>query len=422
MKTIYLYFILFLLSQTSLKAQSVPQIFQGATIHLGNGQTIENGYLVIADGKIQLCSKQLDVLYKNANYIDLKGKHIYPGLIAMSNMMGLNEIEAVRATLDFRETGEINPNVRSLIAYNTDSKILPTAVANGILFTQAVPQGGVFSGTSSVMRTHAWNWEDAVIKQDDGVHLNWPEQYYGYGNSPEQEAAQAQKLTAELAQLTTFFESAQQYANFNPPTTINIRLEAMKPVLAGKSKLYVHASSAKTILSVLQFFKQYPAIQIVLVDATDAWQVKEIIKDRSIPVVFNNVHQLPKHNHSAIDQPYKTVAELVKAGITVAIGHNGYWEVRNLMFNAGTAVAFGLTKEEALQCITLNPAKIMGIDSRIGSLEKNKDASFVVTSGDLLDMQNSLVERVVLDGKEINLNNQQVQLYQKYLEKYGIKE
>jgi imidazolonepropionase-like amidohydrolase len=419
--TIYLSTLLILLQVKNSIAQQSPILFQGATIHVGNGAIIENGYLGIAQGKIGLCSTQLDSLFTKAVRIDVTGKHIYPGLISLNNMMGLNEVEAVRATLDFKEVGELNPNVRSLIAFNTDSKIVPTALANGILYTQPVPQGGLISGTSSLMRTTGWNWEDAAYKIDDGIHLNWPEENSYSGWWAEPGSAQQQKVEKEIKTLNEFFDQAQQYANTATPSVFNARLNAMKGVFKQSQNVYIHVSEAKSIATAIVFFNQYPAINIVLVDATDAWQVKELIKEKNIPIVFTNVHQLPKHYHSAIDQPYKTVSQLVKEGITVAIGHNGYWEVRNLMYNAGTAVAYGLTKEEALQCITLNAAKIVGVAQSIGSLEKTKDASFVISSGDILDMPTSIVERAFMDGTELNLDNQQKQLYKKYSDKYNLK-
>jgi len=402
-------------------AQSVPTIIEGATIHTATGKVIEDGYLGFAEGKIFLCAAKMDGMYKNAIIIGAKGKHIYPGIICMGSMLGLNEIEAVRATLDFKETGDINPNVRSLIAYNTDSKILPTALSNGILFTQSVPQGGLVSGTSSLMRTHAWNWEDAAIKTDDGVHVNWPQEYSYKGWWAEPGNSQKEKIENELNDLKQFLQQSLQYSQQAKPEVFNARLDAMKEVMKGTKNIYIHANDAKTIIAAITYCTQFPLVKIILIDAADAWQVNALLVKHKIPVVFTNVHQLPKHNHSNLHQPYKTVAELVKSGITVAIGHQGYWETRNLVFNAGTAAAYGLSKEQALQCITANPAKIMGIDNRIGSLEKGKDASFIISTGDILDMRTSIVETIFLDGKGVDMNNHQKQLYQKYLDKYNLK-
>jgi imidazolonepropionase-like amidohydrolase len=405
---------------TNTYAQQQPLLIKGATIHIGNGNLLPNGTLAIVSGKIVYCGR--DTSIAGATVLDAKGKHLYPGIFCLSTMMGLNEIEAVRATLDFRETGEINPNVRSLIAYNTDSKILPTALTNGILFTQAVPQGGIVSGTSSLMRTTGWNWEDAAYKADDGVHLNWPEENVYSGWWAEPGNARQQKIERELKVIETFFSQAQSYAAIAQPKPFNARLHAMKGVMNGTQRLYVHASGAQSIVAALHFFRTYPSIKLVLVDAEEAWMVADIIKEQKVPVVLNNIHRLPKHNHSDIDQPFKTAAILVNAGVTVAIGHNGYWETRNVMYNAGTAAAYGLTPEQALQCITLNAARVCGVDQTLGSLEAGKDASFILSEGDVLDMRNSKILKIFMDGAEVNVNAEQYGLYQKYMNKYQLKD
>ncbi len=405
---------------TNVHAQQTPLLIKGATIHVGDGRVFTNGTMVVASGKIIYCGQ--DTSIAGAAVLDATGKHLYPGIFCLSNMMGLNEIEAVRATLDFRETGELNPNARALIAFNTDSKILPTALSNGILFTQAVPQGGIISGTSSLMRTTGWNWEDAAYKADDGVHLNWPEANVYTGWWAEPGNARQQKTERELKVIEEFMRQAQSYAASAKPTPFNARLQAMKGVMEGTQRLYVHASGAQTIAGALQFFKAYPKLKLVLVDAEEAWMVADMIKEQHVPVVLNTIHRLPKHNHSDIDQPFKTAAMLMNAGITVAIGHNGYWETRNVMFNAGTAAAYGLTPEQALQCITLNAATVCGVDQTLGSLEVGKDASFLLTEGDVLDMRTGKMVKVYMDGSEVDFSNEQQALYQKYMNKYQLKE
>ena len=370
-----------------LSAQKMTTIIIGATIHVGNGEIIENGVVVLSNGKIETVGKTLSTLYKNAKTIDAKGKHIYPGLIGMNTIVGLNEIDAARATRDFNEQGSVNPNVRALIAYNTDSKIIPTLVFNGILFTQVVPQGGLISGTSSLMKTQGWNWEDAAYKKDDGVHINWPE-FNPYGNAEEQKA----HIEKEIQQLSDIFEQAEQYSKLQKPETFNARLNAMKPLFSSQAKLYVHVNSAKGI-----------------------------IKENNIPVVLTNIHRLPQRSAEDVDQPYKTAAQLMKAGILVAISRSGSWEARNLAFNAGTTASYGLNKEEALSTITLNAAKIMGVDAQMGSIEKGKDASIMICSGDVLDMRTNTIEQAFILGEDVDLSSQQKALADKYLKKLGLK-
>ncbi len=410
--------LLFAVGLNLLKAQQLTTIITNATLHIGNGQLIEKGVLVMEKGKIVDIGKSQTSFYKNAKVIDASGKHIYPGIICMNNFMGLNEIDAVRATHDYDENGQMNPNARSLIAYNTDSKIVPTATFNGILFTQCVPQGGVISGTSSLMKTTGWNWEDAVYKADEGIHLNWPEMNVGQDT----DGSRAKNLEKRVNEIKEFFAEAQQYSKLQKPESFNARLDAMRGLFNRTENLYLHVQFAKSIISSINYFKQnYPDIKLVLVGATDAYLLIDLIKTYSIPVVLSNIHRLPSHSFEDVDQPYKTPSLLYKEGIEVAIGQAGSWEARNVMYTAGTAAAYGLSKEEALQCISLTPAKIMGVDKQIGSLETGKDASFLISEGDLLDMKSSKVEAAYLQGEAIDLKNDQVKFYEKYKKKYGLK-
>ncbi len=398
-------------------AQQQVTIITGATIHVGNGTVIENGIIVFNQGRIVDIGKTMSSMYKNARVIDAAGKHIYPGIICMNNIMGLNEIDAIRATRDYNENGLMNPNARTLIAYSTDSKILPTAIFNGILFTQAVPLGGSISGTSSLMKTSGWNWEDAVVKADEGIHLNWPGMYAGIVS----DANRMKQIEKQLQEIKFYFAEAAQYSKTSKPETVNSRLEAMRGLFNGSKNLYIHTESAKGIASSITYFKQqFPQIKLVLVGASDAYQLIDLIKQYNIPVVMNNIHRLPAHSFEDVDQPYKTPGILVHAGIKVAIANTGSWEARNVMFNAGTAAAYGLNKEEALQCITLNPAGIMGVEQQIGSLELGKDASFIISEGDILDMKSNKISAAYLFGEIVELYNDQQRLYEKYMKKYGL--
>ena len=398
--------------------QTKTTIIQNATLHIGNGQVIENGVLVLEQGKIAFVGNSLQTLYKNAEVIDAKGKHVYPGLIAMNTILGLNEIDAVRATRDFSETGLFNPNVRSLIAYNTDSKILPTATFNGILYTQPVPLGGIISGSSSLMKTHAWNWEDAAVATDEGVHINWPGMNVTAHASDEAEKQQ-KRIDETIAKIEDFFLAAQQYHAAASPE-FNARLQAMKGVLLGKQTLYLHADEAKSIIGGIQFFKtKFPTIKLALVGGAESYLVIDFLKSQNVPVILGNLHALPLKRADDVDQPFKTPAQLMAAGIKVVLTREGSWEARNLPFVAGTAAAYGMDKEQALRCITLNAAEVLGVSDKIGSLEKGKDASIVICEGDILDMRTNVMVYAFLCGELIDLKNEQVKLSEKYMKKYG---
>lgn len=411
-------FAILVLGETA-KSQDVT-IFSNATIHTGTGTVIPNGYLVINNGKIVDVGDKLNTLYKNARVVDVSGKHIYPGLFALNNYVGLNEIDAVRATKDYTETGMFNPNVRALVAFNTDSKILPTLSFNGILYTQSVPQGGIISGSSSLFKTQGWNWEDAVVLADDGIHLNWPGEI-APARKPRDE--KNNQIKEHLNQLETFFSSCEAYFKLTNPVDINLKYEAMRPVFEGKANLYIHASTVKSIIAAVNFFKEnYPSIKLVLVEAGEAWKITDVLKKHNIPVILTNIHRLPRYNHDDVDEPFKSASVLVQAGILTAIGHTGSWEARNIMFNAGTTAAYGLTKEQALQLITYNAAVIVGVQNKAGSLQTGLDASFIVCNGDIFDMKESIVTEAYINGEPVDLKNHQYMLYKKYLDKYKLSE
>lgn len=408
------YSIFFLLCLSGF-AQQVPVIIQGATIHVGNGKVISNGIIAFDSGKLVLVDSIMRSSYKNARVINATGKHIYPGLILLNTYLGLNEIDAVRATRDYNETGEINPNVRSLIAYNTDSKVVPTAKFNGITHMQVVPQGGLVSGTSCVVKTEANNWEDAAVVAEDGVHMNWPEINHYTNNKSEQQ----KRISEQQEKLHELLIATKQYANKSAQAEVNLRLQAMQGVLNGSKKLYIHANTPKGILEVIAFGKFHQLSNVVIVTGSESYLVADEIKQSGYPVIVNLIHSLPAHNQTDVDQPYKTVAQLVNKGIVTSIGFSGSWESRNVMFTAGTCAAYGITPEQALQLVTQNAAQLCGA-TQLGTLEVGKSATLVISEGDILDMRTSQVVQIFIDGVEASMNNSQTELYKKYSERYQI--
>lgn len=409
-------FILLSCIVVELSAQKIPVVIQGGTIHIGNGQIINNGLIAFDGGKIVFVDSVMKSSYKNARIVDAKGKHIYPGLILLNTILGLNEIDAVRATRDYDETGEINPNVRTIIAYNTDSKLTPTALFNGVLYMQVIPQGGLVSGKSCVVKTQAMNWEDAAVKQEDGVHINWPEANRFAGNIAEQET----RLSNQRNKLHQLFKETAQYRIKPVNAPVNLKLQAMVAVLEGSQCLYIHTANAKGILEALTFAQVHKVPKVVLVTNENAVAVAEEIKKANASVIINNVHSLPAYAHSAVDQPFKTVAQLLEKGVLVAIGQSGSWESRNVMFNAGTCAAYGINREQALKLITLNAATVLGVETKLGTLETGKQASLIVVEGDILDMKSSRITNAFIDGEELDIENDQTELYKKYSKRYGL--
>ena len=408
------------------KPQTKKIVISGATIHIGNGQVIENGFISFDNGKITAIGNNSDVkTTSDAQLINATGKHIYPGFISPVTNLGLVEFESVKATLDFQEIGNMNPHIRSIVAYNTDSKVQPTLRSNGVLMAQVTPEGGTISGSSSVVQLDAWNWEDALIKKDDAMHINWPaiprfRGGFGGGRMSFSADAMTERTQAAIAELDNFFTQAKAYIEGEKPAVTNTRFAAMRNLFNGKQNLFINASGQKDIVAAVNFAKKY-GIHPVIVGGSEAYLVTDFLKENNVAVVVSKPHSLPNNIDDDVNMPYKNAAILANAGVTVVVSIDGYWKQINLPFMAGTVAAWGLGKEKALQTITLNTAKVLGIDKTTGSLEIGKDATLFISAGDALDMKTNKVERAFIQGRDINLDNLHKQLDRRYSEKYGIK-
>jgi imidazolonepropionase-like amidohydrolase len=361
---------------------------------------------------------------------DCSGQHIYPGLILSSSQLGLVEVNSVRATQDATEIGMINSNIRSIVAYNTDSKVINTLRTNGILLANIVPDGGVISGSSSVVQLDAWNWEDAAYVTDHGIHFRMPSLltrrggggrggFGGFGQ--QQQGDPVQRALGQIEEVKTFFKEAKAYSTIAKPMPVNLKYEAVKGLFTKKKKLFIHCNIVKEMLVAIDFVKEF-GFDVVIVGGADSWRIAPMLKEHNIAVILDQMHSLPTMMDDDVDQPYKTPALLQEAGVMFAINdEDGNSRYRNLPFNAGTAAAYGLTKEQALSAVTLNAAKILGIDKLTGSIEKGKDANIVVSKGDLLDMRTNNITRAYIQGREIKLEDKHKQLADRYEYKYGIK-
>jgi imidazolonepropionase-like amidohydrolase len=424
------YAIIFLFSETAMAQNPTPALPQSKSIllingiaHLGNGLVIENSAIGFKDGKLTLVADATTLRLAAGAYdttINCGGKHIYPGFIALNTELGLREIELVRSTNDQTETGKLNPSSRTAIAYNTDSKVIPTVRNNGVLLAQVCPNGGIISGSSSVVELDAWNWEDATYKMDEGIHLNFPSlRIYGSGDAVK-DGEQVERSQKNITDLKTFFSQAKAYS-LSQPEEKNLHFESMRGLFDKSKKLYIRCNDVKEIIAAINFCKEF-GMQMVLVGGNDAWRITNLLLENNIPVIINKTHNLPSRDDEEVNMPYQLPAMLHNKGVQVAIANDGYWQVRNLGFQAGTSVAHGLPKEKALEAITLTPAKILGIDNTVGSIEQNKDATLFISSGDALDMLGNKVEMAFIRGKQIDLDDVQKQLYRKYMSKYGLKE
>lgn len=414
------------------KKQNTDIVITNATVHTGTGQVLEGVNIVIKDGKIAAVGKGATGS-ADAQVVDAKGKQVYPGLILPTSTLGLVEISAVRASNDSREIGDMNPNIRSIVAYNTDSKVINTLRSNGILAANIVPQGSFLAGSSSVVQLDAWNWEDAAVKSDAGMHLFMPSLMarpsFGRGGFGGQGGPNAggqsdpvKEGLEKIEQLKAFFREAKAYNGSVAKEETNLKYESVKNLFTRQQKFYVHANTVKQMLVALDFVKEF-GFDMVIVGGSESWQIANLLKQNNVAVILQQMHSLPTTTDDDVDQPYKTAAALQKAGVLFSISDDdSQTRGRNLAFNAGTAATYGLNKEEALAAITLNAAKIMGVADKTGSIEVGKDANIIISTGDILDMGTSNVTEAFIQGRKINLDDKQKQLNDRYEQKYELKQ
>jgi imidazolonepropionase-like amidohydrolase len=402
-----LFFFAFIWSAT-LSAQRI--LLLHGTAHIGNGNILESAAIGVVNDRITFVKNSLTQTFAKQDWdtiINCNGQHFYPSLVSANNTLGLTEIDAVRATRDFNDVGDWNPHVRAQIAYNVESKVVETTRTNGVLLVQATPRGGWISGSSAVMKLSGWNWEDATVLADDGIHLNWP-------YDPKNYAAQKRDIYS-------FFELAKTYATDRDDQVSDLRLEAMKACFVANKRVYIHAESIQQIVDIIDFAASFQLAFPVIVGGRDAHLVGAKLRDSNIPIMLSRVHSLPSREDDLTFLPYQMPSLLKAQGIPFCIQNDGDMQpmnTRNLPFQAGTTMAYGLTAEEALKSVSLSVCQIMGIDKDYGTLEAGKKATFFVSKGPALDMRTNQLTTILVDGKLVLTTNFQEQLYLKYRQKY----
>jgi len=430
MKNLYIIFIAVFSFTGGILAQQTPGSTQteavtitGATAHLGNGEVIENSIIIFENGKLtQVQDASTGNIQTRGKVINAEGKHVYPGFIAPNSTLGLVEISSVRATDDEEEVGEMLPHIRSLIAYNAESKIVESMRPNGVLIGQITPRGGTISGTSSIVQFDAWNWEDAVMKEDDGLHINWPNSFTRgrWWEGEPRGMKPNEDYSEEVQELTRFFKESKAYLA-GDRNLVHLPFGSMENVFNGKKKVYIHVDGEKEILDALDFKTEQGLNDIVLVGANDAHKIADKIKAANVAVLAMRPHSTPNQDDEDYDFSYKNAKILFDAGILVALESSGSMETmntRNLPFYAGTVAGTGMDKEDALKLITSNTAKILGIDDIAGTLEQGKDATLFISEGDALDMRGNVITNAWIQGREVSLESHQTELYERYSEKF----
>ncbi|WDI41961.1 amidohydrolase family protein [Bremerella sp. P1] len=379
-----------------------PVAIVGATIHPVSGPAIKQGVLVFEKGRITAVGDKVPVP-KGAQVIKANGKHVYPGMFEPYSRIGLTEISSVRASNDYRESGSLNPNVKAHVSVDPDGEIIPVTRSNGVLLTMTAPAGGLISGQSAVLQLDGWTYEDMTVLPRAGMIISMDSQ-------------------EEKERLAEFFDEARRYNQGQEAKSKilhDARLESMDKVLSGEQPIIIHADRANDITRAITFATEQE-VKLVIFGGYDAPQCRELMKKYDIPVIVSAIHRNPRRRDDPYDAAYTLAKRLQDAGIRFCI--SGYersnaWNVRNLPYHAATAVAFGLSKEEAMRAITLSPAEILGVADKVGSLEKGKDATLILCDGDPLEAATQ-IQSAWIAGKPVDLSNKQTMLYEKYQQKY----
>ncbi|NQV38660.1 MAG: amidohydrolase family protein [Candidatus Marinimicrobia bacterium] len=425
---IFAFAVIFASDQIPAPAQEKPILIQNGTLHTVSHGVLEHTDILFENGIITRIDDNI-VPNPEMEVIDAGGKHIYPGLIASVSTLGLVEVSAVRATVDYDEVGDMTPEVRANVSYNPDSELIPITRSNGVLFVNTMPTGGRLTGQSSLMMMDGWTWEDATLNHPTALHVNWPDMWIDTNpNSKTPVSEQEENRRKALKELNELIDRVRQYQKIidNPPKSRphdvahDLRLEAMIPYANGEKPFFIHAFDARQIETAVHWsIKQN--VKIVIVGGWDAWRVTEILKEHQIPVIIEGTLRTPWRRNSDYSEAYALPAWLYEAGVSFCISTAGNAfqaaHVRDLPNHAAMAAAFGLPMDVALRSITLSAAEILGVDDQIGSLDIGKDASLFIADGDILEIT-SHVEQAYILGTTTDMNDRHKTLYKKYLEKY----
>jgi imidazolonepropionase-like amidohydrolase len=402
-------------------------VIRGARIVTLAGEPIENGTVVIRDGRISEVGPDVAVP-EGAEIIEAEGLEVYPGVMDAISQIGLTEVGAVPVTNDTVELGEFNPQIRAATAIHPASEHIPVARANGVTHAVAAPGsfggfggGGGFGiqGQASLVNLDGWTVEEMAVSRSVGMVLRWPSletrefdpSTFEFKNLKFGDVKK--KYDERLARLGEWVEEARRYARAAAAGgERDLKLEALARVVTKELPLLIVADEERDIRAAVEFASSRD-LRMVLLSGRDSWKAKELLREKSVPVILGPTLSLPATEDTPYDKPFTTAAELQAAGVRVIFASFGSSDSRLLPHEVGNAVAHGLPWEEGLKGITLYPAQLFGVAESLGSIEEGKTANLMVTDGDPLEIRTE-VRYVFVNGKLVSLENKHRSLYEKY--------
>lgn len=421
MKLPWLLFLLVSLPNLVLAQESL--VFRAKKIQATPDLVYQPGEILVRESKIIRIGESIPKP-KNHKFLDWSEFEIYPGLISPGSSLGLAEINAIRPTRDEREVGTHTPEIEAWTAVNPDSELIPVARANGITHSLIVPMGGTISGVSGLIALDGWGIEEMAIVQKVALHIWWPSQGLSIPNhNSEGKSIEEQKKERikNIEDLDEFFNQAEAYkrrrlAAPKSKTDLNPSWEAMLPFVSQKLPLVIHADEKRQIVSALDWAEKRK-YKIIISGGRDSWKIAERVAAMKVPVIYRHVFSAPPQTNLAHDIHFRAPGILARAGVELSIGLRlGAWSAanqRNLPYHAAHTIPLGLKRKDALAAVTIHPAKLMGVHSQLGTLEKGKDATFIACSGDIFDLRTT-VKHMILAGNSVKLSSRHTQLFEKY--------
>ncbi len=398
----------------------------GATIYPVTGAPIPNGTIVLDKGHITAIGVKVSIP-RGATVVKADGLRVYPGLIDCSTTLGLTEIDSIRGTLDNADIGRIQPDLVTMRAINPASEHIPVARGGGITTAVSRPSGGLISGQGSIIHLAGWTVEEMVVKSPWALYINFPSvPRFGGGGGGGGGGAQPQTSTV-LKELRDLLDSAREYkrlkdaaqAAHSTPPEVDTRLEALLPYISKEKPVVINVGRANDIREAIKFGEEQ-GLRIILSGADEAWKVADLLAEKKVPVILGSVLATPSNPYDPYDTPYTKAALLARVGVQFVFSTGDAADVRNLNHHAGMSAAFGLAPDEALKCITINSARLLGLGDQIGSLEVGKIADVIITDGDPLELTTH-VRYMFIGGRPVSLESKQTRLYELYRQRLAAK-
>ena len=421
-----------LLSTASLGQNAKPAAYaiKGGKVFTLAGAPIENGTVVIRDGKIAAVGANIEIP-AGAQVIDATGLEVYPGMFDAATQIGLGEISQVSATLDVTELGDYNPELVAATAVNPASAYIPVTRANGITEVIAAPGtagfdaqgGGLITGQASAFNLAGWTMEDMQLNRSVAMVINWPSiqtRTFDFATFSIKEKAYSdakKEYDKSVNELSDWLNRARHYAQAKEKGSPalyerDLKLESLVPVVQGKLPVLVIADDERDIRNAVEFCTKQN-LKMILGSGAEAWKVKDLLKEKKIPVILGPTERIPDKEDTPYDKPMTQPSELFAAGIPFAFSSFGTSFSRRLPQYAGASVAYGLPHDEALKAVMLNAAQIFGLGDQLGTLEAGKLGNVIVTNGDPLEIQTQ-VKYLFIKGQLTSLANRHSDFYEQY--------